>query len=160
VQNDKDARMLEIVFGIPNYRYKVYLLRFLLSIMLLFVILCVMAWIMVFAVLDIPVFSMVVELMYCLFFLSSLSFLFSTLVKSGSGAAVIMVIIGLIFLIMAEPLAQSKWNLFLNPFRVPSDMSLAVWTNVLHQNRIMLVVGSVVSLLWSLINLQRREKFV
>lgn len=160
VQNDKDARMLEIVFGIPNYRYKVYLLRFLLSIMLLFVILCVMAWIMVFAVLDIPVFSMVIELMYCLFFLSSLSFLFSTLVKSGSGAAVIMVIIGLIFLIMAEPLAQSKWNLFLNPFRVPSDMSLAVWTNVLHQNRIMLVVGSAVSLLWSLINLQRREKFV
>lgn len=28
IQNDKDARMLEIVFGVPNYRYKVYLCGF------------------------------------------------------------------------------------------------------------------------------------
>ena len=27
IQNDKDTRMLEIIFGVPDYRYKVYLLR-------------------------------------------------------------------------------------------------------------------------------------
>ena len=27
IQNDADSRMLEILFGIPNYRYKVWLVR-------------------------------------------------------------------------------------------------------------------------------------
>lgn len=160
IQNDKDSRMLEIVFGIPNYRYKVYLIRFFLSILLLFAILCVMAWFTVFAVVQIPVFNMVFQLMFCLLFLAGLSFLFSTLVKNGSGAAVIMVLIGLLFLILAEPLEHSKWNIFLNPYNEPSDMSHTIWMNVINQNRMMLVVGSVISILWSLINLQRREKFV
>ncbi|RZT92386.1 hypothetical protein EV201_2862 [Ancylomarina subtilis] len=160
IQSDKDTRMLEIIFGIPNYRYKVYLVRFLLSIMLLLVLISFMSWIVVFTIIRIPVFHMVYELMYSLIFLASLAFLLASLIKNASGAAVIMVIIGLIFLILAEPLESSKWNIFLNPFDVPSDMSYAIWQNVLYQNRMMLVVGSVVSILWSLINLQKREKFV
>ena len=160
VQNDKDARMLEIIFGVPNYRYKVYLIRFLISIGLAFVILLAMSWFTVFAVLRIPVLKMVYQVMFPLFFLACLSFLFATLVKNASGAAVIMIIIGLIFWIMHEPLRTSKWNIFLNPFDVPSDMSLTVWRNILYQNRLMLVIASTVALLWSLINLQKREKFV
>lgn len=160
VQNDKDARMLEIIFGVPNYRYKVYLIRFLISIGLAFVILLAMSWFTVFAVLRIPVLKMVYQVMFPLFFLACLSFLFATLVKNASGAAVIMIIIGLIFWIMHEPLRTSKWNIFLNPFDVPSDMSLTVWRNIIYQNRLMLVIASTVALLWSLINLQKREKFV
>lgn len=160
IQSDKDTRMLEILFGIPNYRYKVYLVRFLLSILLLLLIMTLMSWIVVFTVIRIPVFQMVYELMYSLIFLASLSFLFTTLIKNASGAAVVMVIIGLVFLILAEPLQSSKWNIFLNPFDVPGNMSYAIWQNVLYQNRMMLVVGSVISILWSLINLQKREKFV
>ncbi len=160
IQNDKDARMLEIIFGVPNYRYKVYLVRFMISMILLFTILMLMSWFTVFAVLRIPVMQMVYQLMYPLLFLSCLSFLFSTLVKNASGAAVIMVIIGLVFWILSEPLQYSKWNIFLNPFDVPSEISLSVWKNVLYQNRLMLIIGSVISLLWSLINLQKREKFV
>jgi hypothetical protein len=160
IQSDKDTRMLEIIFGIPNYRYKVYLVRFLLSISLLLVLISFMSWIVVFAIIRISVFHMVYELMYSLIFLASLAFLLASLIKNASGAAVIMVIIGLIFLILAEPLESSKWNIFLNPFDVPSDMSYAIWQNVLYQNRMMLVVGSIISILWSLINLQKREKFV
>jgi hypothetical protein len=92
--------------------------------------------------------------------LACLSFLFATLVKNASGAAVIMIIIGLTFWILHDPLQHSKWNIFLNPFDVPSDISMTVWRNVLYQNRLMLVIGSIIALLWSLINLQRREKFV
>lgn len=160
IQNDKDARMLEIIFGVPNYRYKVYLVRFIISMVLLFVILMLMSWFTVFAVLRIPVFHMVYQLMYPLLFLSSVSFLFSTLVKNASGAAVIMVIIGLVFWILSEPLQYSKWNIFLNPFDVSNEMSISVWKNVLYQNRLMLVISAIISLLWSLINLQKREKFV
>ena len=160
IQNDKDTRMLEIIFGIPDYRYKVYVLRFFLAIMPLVVLLVMMAAFSWFSVVKIPVFQMVAELMGPLFFLACLTFLFTTLVRNGNGAAVIMVIIGLIFFIMSEPLARSKWNLFLNPFNVPIDMNLTIWKNVVHQNRLMLMIGAVISLLWGLTNLQRREKFV
>jgi hypothetical protein len=160
IQSDKDARMLEIIFGVPNYRYKVYLLRFLISLILLVGILLLMSWFTVFAVLKIPVLKMVYELMYPLLFLSSISFLFATLVRNASGAAVIVIIIGLIFWILHEPLQYSKWNIFLNPFDVPSDISHSVWRNILYQNRLMLMVGSAISILWALVNLQRREKFV
>jgi hypothetical protein len=160
IQSDKDTRMLEILFGIPNYRYKVYLVRFALSILLLVTTLFVMAWLSVFLVINIPVLNMVYELMYCLLFLASLGFLLTTLIKNANGAAVVMVVLGLVFLILAEPLEYSKWNIFLNPFNVPGDMSYSIWQNVLYQNRLMLIIGSVISVLWSLINLQRREKFV
>lgn len=160
VQNDKDARMLEIIFGVPNYRYKVYLVRFFISMIMLFGILLLMAWFSVFAILHFPVIKMVYELMYVLFFLSCLSFLFATLFRNASGAAVVIIIIGLFFMILSEPLEHSKWNIFLNPFNVPSDVSISVWKNIIYQNRLMLMIGSVISLLWSLINLQKREKFV
>ncbi len=160
IQNDKDARMLEIIFGVPNYRYKVYLVRFIISMVLLFVILMLMSGFTVFAILRIPVLKMVYQLMYPLLFLSCLSFLFSTLVRNASGAAVIVIIIGLIFWILHEPLQYSKWNVFLNPFDVPSEISMTIWKNVQGQNRLMLVIGSIISMLWALINLQRREKFI
>jgi hypothetical protein len=160
IQNDKDARMIEIVFGVPDYRYKVYLIRFAISILLLLAILFVLAWFSDFAIIHIPIFKMVYELMFPLFFLACISFLFSTLIKNGRGTAVVMVIIGLIFFILAEPLQDSKWNIFLNPFDVPGDMSMGIWMNVVFQNRLMLMVGSVIALLWSMINLQKRESFV
>lgn len=160
IQNDKDARMLEIIFGVPNYRYKVYLVRFFISIIILLVLLFLMGSFTVFAVVRIPVLKMVYQLMYPLLFLASMSFLIASLTRNASAAAVIMIVIGLFFWIMSEAVEYSKWNIFLNPFKVPNDMSLTVWKNVIFQNRLMLMVGSVVSLLWALINLQRREKYI
>lgn len=160
IQNDKDSRMLEIVFSIPNYRYSIYLLRFVISLLLLAFVVLIMSLFSYVTIISIPVFYMVYQVMYPLLFIACLSFLFTTLIKNASGAAVIMVIIGLFFWIMAEPLRFSKWNLFLNPFNIPSEISYSIWLNILFQNRLMLIVGSVVSILWALINLQRREKFV
>ena len=160
IQNDKDARMLEIVFSIPNYRYKIYLIRFVITLFLLAVVILIMTVFSVFAIVQVPIFYMVYQLMYPLIFLACISFLFTTLVKNASGAAVIMVIIGLFFWIMSEPLQHSKWNIFLNPFNIPTDISYTIWLNIVFQNRLMLVVGSVISILWTLINLQKREKFV
>ncbi|MBN1820385.1 MAG: hypothetical protein JW833_06700, partial [Prolixibacteraceae bacterium] len=45
IQNDDDSRMLEILFGIPNYRYKVWLVRIVMIFILVFVILLVYGWI-------------------------------------------------------------------------------------------------------------------
>ena len=152
--------MLEIIFSIPNYRYSIYLLRFFISILLLAAIILLMTLFSVFALVQVPIFEMVYEVMYPLIFMACLSFLFTTLIKNASGAAVVIVIIGLFFWIMVESLEYSKWNVFLNPFNMPSDMSYTIWVNVIFQNRLMLVVGSIISMLWALINLQKREKFV
>ncbi|MCG8410271.1 MAG: hypothetical protein MI739_03195 [Bacteroidales bacterium] len=160
IQNDKDARMLEIIFGVPNYRYKVYLVRFTIAMLLLFVILYLMGWFVVFAILRIDVLPMVGQLMFPLLFLASVAFLFSTLLRNANGAAVIMIVIGLVFFILNQPLRYSKWNLFFNPFDVANDMSYSIWRSLLYQNRLMLSVASIVAILWALINLQRREKFV
>lgn len=160
IQNDKDTRMLEIVFGVPDYRYKVYLLRFMIAILLLVFLMMLMALFSWFSVVRIPVLGMVLRLLSPLFFLACLTFLLTTLIRNGNGAAVVMIIIGLIFFILNEPLAKSKWNLFLNPYAVPADMNLTVWKNVVQQNRLILAIGSVIALLWGLINLQQREKFV
>jgi hypothetical protein len=160
VQHDKDTRMLEILFGVPNYRYKVYLVRFAITILLLFFVLIGMSVIAYISVVKIQIFKMVIQLLYPLLFISSLSFLMATLIKNGNGAAVVMVVIGLIFWLLSDPLSSSKWNLFLNPFRIPDQMNSIIWQNIIGQNRLILCIGSVISILWGMINLQKREKFV
>jgi hypothetical protein len=160
IQSDKDTRMLEIIFAVPNYRYKVYLVRFGLSILLLISSLLVLAWVTEITVIHIPVAKMIYQLMYCLLFLASLSLLLTSLLKNANAAAVIMVLIGLVFFILGANIEASKWNLFLNPFDVPANISFTIWQNVLFQNRMMLVVGTIICILWALINLQKREKLV
>jgi hypothetical protein len=160
IQNDKDVRTMEIIFGIPDYRYKVYLLRFVMAVLLLLFMLLLMSAFSWFSIVKFPLLEMVVQLASPLFFLACLTFLFTTLIRNGNGAAVVMVIIGLVFFIMNEPLARSKWNLFLNPYNIPVEMNLSVWMNVVHQNRLILAIGSLIALLWGLTNLQYREKFM
>jgi hypothetical protein len=160
IQNDKDARMLEIVFGVPNYRYKVYIVRFAIAIMLLLVLLLLMAGFAWLSVVKIPVLEMVYQIIFPLFFLACVTFLFSTITRNGNATAVVMIIIGLVFFFLNEPLRNSKWNLFLNPFNIPMNMNMTVWMNVVYQNRLMMMIGAVIAILWGLANLQRRERFV
>ena len=98
--------------------------------------------------------------MVLVFFVSSLGFCISTLVKNGNATAVIMVIVGLVFLIMADAIEYSKWNFFLNPFNTPYELNDIVWQETIRQNRIIMGIISVVMLLVGLLNLQQREKFL
>lgn len=158
IQNDIDSRMIEILFGIPDYRYKVWGVRMLLTWVIVFFILICLTILSSVALVSVPAVKMVYQLMFPIFFLGCISFMFSTLVRSGNGTAVIMIVIGMAFWIAAEPLDNSKWNLFLNPF---SDYeNEAVFTSIILKNRIYLSVGSALALLYGLLNLQKREKFI
>jgi hypothetical protein len=119
IQNDEDTGMLENIFAIPNYRYKVWLPRLAMIYVLVFLLLLFLSLLSSFALIVVPVFEMVYELMFPIFFLGSLAFALSTVVRNGNGTAVVIIIIGLIFWIAAEPLEGSAWNLFLNPYDVP-----------------------------------------
>lgn len=160
IQNDADQRTLEIIFGIPDYRYKVWLVRLVMVLLLVFILLIPFALIAYYALMSFPLFKMIFQLMVLVIFTSSLGFMVSTLVKSGNATAVILVITGLAFLILAEPLEASRWNIFLNPFKMPRELNDIVWQETIRQNRLFLGISAVVLLLFGLLNLQQREKFL
>jgi len=160
IQNDDDSRMLEILFGIPNYRYKVWLVRLIMIYIIVFIMLALFAVVASVILYEINVFEMAYQLMYPVVFLGSMSFMFSTLIKNGNGTAVVMVLIGVALLILTDSLARTQWNIFLNPFEIPNNMNQVIWQGIITKNRIFLGVGMLVFILYGLFNLQKREKFV
>ena len=160
IQSDADARTLEIIFGIPDYRYKVWLARYFMILVLVFLLLFPFAGLAWYALVSFPIMPMILHLMVLVLFVSSLGFCLSTLIKNGNASAVIMVILGLFFLILADEMDESKWNMFLNPFNTPGDMNDIVWREIIRQNRLIRGITSLVFLLLGLLNLQQREKFL
>ena len=160
IQNDEDNRILEIIFGIPNYRYKVWLVRLFMILVMAFFYLIFISFLSNLILVSVPVMQMTMRLMVPVTFFSLLGFFFSTLVKNGNGTAVVMVIFGLAAWIFSGTLNGSKWNVFLNPFELPKNMSESVYQSVVQNNHLIFLIAAVVALLWGLINLQNREKFV
>jgi hypothetical protein len=160
IQNDDDARMLETIFGIPNYRYKIWLVRFILTIGIAAVILVVLGNIANLALYRFNIMPMIGQVLFPIGFLSSIAFMLSTLIRNGNGTAIVLVIISFIFFLFAEPLEYSVYNIFLNPFSEPRDMSEFIWLTIIYKNRLYLVIISVLCLLYGMFNLQFREKFV
>ncbi len=160
IQNDDDSRMLEILFGIPNYRYKVWLIRLVMIYVLVFFVLALYAWSASILLYKINPFEMAYQLMFPIVFLGSLSFMFSTIIKNGNGTAVTMVLLGVALLIFSESLERTLWNIFLNPFDLPNNFNEVIWAGIIVKNRIFLSIGMLVCILYGLFNLQKREKFV
>lgn len=160
IQNDDDARMLEILFGIPNYRYKVWLVRLIMIYVLIFIIINLFAAVASVLLFQVNLLEMSYQLMYPIVFMGSMSFMFSTLIKNGNGTAVVMVLLGVALMIISENLERTQWNVFLNPFEIPNNMNQVIWQGIVFKNRIFLGVGMMVFILYGLFNLQKREKFV
>ncbi len=160
IQRDDDAGMLEILFGIPDYRYKVWLVRMLLIFIQVFILIVLLAWLGSWLLYPINPFAVGAQLLFPVGFLGSLAFLVSTWVKNGNATAAIMVLVVLTLLIFSDPLEETLWHIFLNPFRVPRGFSESAWQDVVWKNRLFLSVGIIVSLLWALLNLQKRERYV
>lgn len=161
IQNDEDNRILEILFGIPNYKYKVWGIRLLLIYIIIFFTLIVFSYIGNYLLYPISPLGMVAQLMFPALFLGNLAFLVSTITRSGNGTAVIMIILGIaIFFLSNGYLSSSPWDVLLNPFQIERGLHPAIWETYILQNRIFLIVGSIVWFLFGLLNLQKRERFV
>lgn len=163
IQNDEDNRILEIIFGIPNYRFKVWGLRMLMIYVANYFILVVFAYIASLLLYPVNIFEMPFQLIFPMLFFGNLAFMFSTITRSGNGTAVIMIVFGLAFFLYMSANAQianSYWNIFLNPFSIPSNIHPIIWQNTLLKSRGFLLIGSVVWLMIGFFNLQKREKFV
>lgn len=162
IQNDEDNRMLEILFGIPDYKYKVWGVRLLMIYVALFFILLGFSYIATILLFPVNPLEMSLQLMFPILFYGSLAFMFSTITHSGNGTAVIMIIlsIGILFFCDSGSLKQTFWNVMLNPFEVPRDFHPVIWEGIIIKSRIFLFIGSIVWMLIGLLNLQKREKFV
>ncbi len=160
IQNDQDARTIEILFGIPNYRYKVWLVRIILIFVIAFVIMLAFTALSSVLIVKFRVLKVTSQVMIPVLFLGVMAFMVSTIVRNGNGTAVLMIIFGLIFMILSDALRKSQWNVFLNPFDLPYDVNEATWAIITIKNRIILITASVIFLLVALFNLQKREKFM
>lgn len=160
IQNDQDARTIEILFGIPNYRYKVWLVRIILIFVIVFLIMLIFSFLSSVLIVKFRTLNMTAQVMFPVLFLGMMAFMLSTVVRNGNGTAVLMIIFGLFFMILAEPLRKSQWNIFLNPFDLPYDVNETTWALIAFKNRIILITGTIIFLLVALFNLQKREKFM
>lgn len=160
IQNDDDSRMLEILFGIPNYRYKIWLVRLIMIYTLVFLMIVAFSALASILLYKVNILEMSYQLMYPIVFLGSMAFMFSTIVKNGNGTAVTMVLIGVAILILQDIIENTQWNPFLNPFSIPDNLNEVIWAGTISKNRIFLGIGTLVFVLYGLFNLQKREKFV
>lgn len=160
IQNDVDSRTIEVLFGIPDYRYKIWLVRLAIIFIVVYINLVVLGFLTTLALIPIPIFEFSMQLMIPIFFLGSLGFMLSTVVRNGAGTAAIMVIIGLIFWILAGILEENEWNIFLNPYDVPDNLNDVMWQELLFYNRLYLIIGTILTILAGIFKLQNREKFI
>ena len=160
IQNDQDARTIEILFGIPNYRYKVWLVRIVLIFFISTLIMLGFTFLSNILIIRFNFFEVTVQVMMPVIFLGMMAFMLSTVIRNGNGTAVVMMIFGLFFLILQDPLRKSQWNVFLNPFNPAYDVNETTWALITIKNRIILLAGSIIFLLAALLNLQKREKFM
>jgi len=160
IQNDTDTRMIEMLFGIPNYRYKVWLMRLAIIYLMVNVMLILLSALSSMLMLPVSVLEMSMQLMFPVFFLGALAFMFSTIIRNGNGTAGVMAIIGLIFWIMSGILEDTEWNIFLNPFDNSVSYSQEIWIEMLFYNRLYLTIGTSLAILAALTRLQKRERFI
>jgi hypothetical protein len=160
IQNDQDARTIEILFGIPNYRYKVWLVRIFLIFIVAFLIMLVFTFLASVLIVKFRFVNMTAQVMFPVLFLGLMAFMLSTVVRNGNGTAVLMIIFGLFFMILSDGLRKSQWNVFLNPYAPAWDVNETTWAIIAFKNRVILSIGSVIFLLVALFNLQKREKFM
>lgn len=160
IQNDADSRMIEILFGIPNYRYTVWLLRFLIMYALTFAILLVLSTLSALLMAEVPAFSMALQVMAPVLFFGSAAFMVSTFVANGGGTAVIMIVASIGLWIAQSFIGRSPWNPLLNPYSMPQNVNEMVWAETVRNNRMFLLAVVLAALLVSLLNLQKRERFI
>ncbi|MBR3897156.1 MAG: hypothetical protein IKJ42_09170 [Bacteroidaceae bacterium] len=161
IQNDADNRILEILFGIPGYMYKVWLSRLLLIYVLVFIMLIVYSIVAYVLVYPISPLGMAYRLMYPVLFMGGLAFYFSTVTRNGNATALLIIILGIAMVFLRDSFFRdTMWDISLNPYRIPENIHPVIWESTVMKNRLFLGIGALVFTLMALLNLQKREKFI
>lgn len=160
IQNDADNKMLEIIFSIPNYMYKVWLLRLIFVFVQCFLVilfLCTLAYLLF---CPIPILDMAFNLMFPVFFSGTFAFVLSTRLKSGNATAFVYIFCMLIISLFSSAFSISMWNLFINPYYESVVMHPLVWQDTLLKNKLLIAAISLGFTLLGMLRLQKRESLL
>jgi hypothetical protein len=160
IQNDRDAGMIETLFGIPDYRYKIWLARYLTLYVFVAALLFVLAVFCRLGLTGFPLGRMVLQTMVPVIFIGSLAFFIAGQTGSGLATAVIMIVVILLFWLFRSSLTDSPWYLFHNPFTVTNEARAVLLVRTTIANRLYFISGSIALTMLALLRLQKREKFV
>ncbi|MDR2130852.1 MAG: hypothetical protein LBP56_06785 [Odoribacteraceae bacterium] len=160
LQNDQDAKIVEILFGIPNYSYKVWLFRLLIAYIICFLITYPLALLTWAVVVEVPPARLTFHCLALALFLGTLSFMFSTYIKNGAGTAVVIIIVSIILFMFQSSVSGTRWDFFVNPFNIPLNSNQQVFYETLFNNRLLMGIASIVFILVGLNNTRNREKFI
>ncbi len=117
----------------------------------IFAILIVFSYIAILLLYPINPFEMSLQLMFPVLFLGNLTFMLSTITRSGNGTAVLMIIIGIALMFLGKP-NRFFLNVLLNLF--PDNVHPIIW-EILIKNRIFLLSASLV---WMMVDYLSAEK--
>ena len=115
IQRDQDTRMVETLFGIPDYRYKVWLTRLVTLYIIIAVLMFALVLLCRITLADFPVWRMATQVMMPVIFLGSLAFFLSAQTTSGNVTSVILVIFLMFLWVLGDEMQDSAWFLFHNP---------------------------------------------
>lgn len=160
IQNDADSRMLEILFGIPDYRFRIYLTRLTIIWIIIFSVLIIFTSVSWVLLAPVNIIEICGQLMFPVSFIGALGFFLSTVIRNGNGSAVALVTIGLLFFFFQDIFNDTYWYIYFNPLDTPFWENEMVWASLAIKNRIFLTVAAIVFLLGGMFALQRREKFL
>lgn len=160
LQNDQDAKIVEIIFGIPNYSYKVWLLRLVIAYLICFIVTFLLAVLTNWLIVSVPPLKLTLQTMVPALFIGTLSFFLSTAIKNGNGTSVVIIIIALVLFFMKGALETSQWNIYLNPYDVPLDKNPEIFLNTVFHNRLNMLIASALFIIFGLNNTRDREKFI
>ena len=162
IQNDADHRILELLFGIPNYMYKVWLFRLFMIYVEVYLILLVYAFLARILLYPVAPFLMAAQLMIPVMLFGNMAFLYSTLIRNGNAAAVLSVLTLILAMILGsiELVKNKVWDVTINPYEEPENINAAIWSLTLLKNRILMIVAAIIFLMSGLLGLQNRGKFL
>lgn len=164
IQNDEDLRMLEILFSKPNYRFKVWMVRMLIILLMVWGVILSLSLMDYFLLMQHNILHLSLQLMIAVTFFGTMGFFFSTIIRNGHGAAVVVIILALIAWFVQGRTSDNGlavvWSVFFNPFAMPDGTSQLAWDLSVARNRTYMLVASVIAILWGLLNLQKRERFM
>ena len=142
--------------------YKVWLFRLFMIYVEVYLILVVYAFLARILLYPVSPFLMAAQLMIPVTLFGNLAFLYSTLIRNGSAAAVLSVLTVILAMILGsiELVENKMWDVTINPYEEPENINAAIWSLTLLKNRILMIVAAIIFLMSGLLGLQNRGKFL
>ncbi len=160
VSYEKENNTIETMFSVPGSPYKVWLYKLLVMYVLMFFIQIILVLTIFFFVADFHFPDMLIHAYVPIILISNLTFYFSTKFRSGYAAGLITLVICFIIFMIAEPLYESVWFLYLSPYAKPDALNIELWNTRLLYNKLGVTFIGVLFLYLGLKRLLVREPFI